>query len=151
MRKLPFPLQAVHDLRELRREEAERELARAAAAVVAATAHLEAAARLHAETAERYAPARTGAIDAQEAALRANYLVALALRVREAQAQLAAREREYETQRQRTEAAARAAEVTAKLRERHHARHAAEMAWEEQKQLDEMASLAQARRRLGTS
>jgi len=147
MKRVPFPLQTVHNLREMRREEAERQLAQAASAVDEAAAQLEEAIRFHAATAEEYAENYgAGALDPQEAAMRSNYLTALARRIQAARAHLAQRQNEYEAQRRLTITAARNAEVTAKLREHHDARHEAEAARVEQTQLDEMATVAQARR-----
>jgi flagellar export protein FliJ len=147
MKQVHFPLQTVHDLRELRREEAERQLAQSADAVAAAAAQLDEAIRLHAATAEQYAKTyASGALDPQEAAMRSNYLTALARRIQAARVALTKQENEYEARRHLAIAAARNAEVTAKLREHHDARYAAERSRYEQTQLDELATAAQARR-----
>ena len=147
MKKVPFPLQAVHDLRELRREEMERQLAEAAAEIGEAKAQLEEATRLHSVMVESYAQNYgSGVIDPEAAEMRANYLAALVRRIQAARAHLTQSESAYEAQRQLAIAAARDAEVTAKLRAKHNAQHASEAARREQIQLDEMATAAQARR-----
>lgn len=147
MKRFRFQLQTVHDLRETRRDEAERSLAEAAQQVFAAAAQLDDANRSLTEAAENYAAMLgDGALDAHEASLRASYLITLTRRREDARTRLAAVEREREVRRQVVVEASRAAEATAKLRERQSARHALETARDEQNNLDEMATSATARR-----
>lgn len=147
MKRFRFQLQTVHDIRETRRDEAERNLAEAAQQVFAAAAQLEEADRSLAAAAETYAAQmRVGALDAHEASLRASYLLTLTRRRQDARTHLDAVERERETRRLASVEASRAAETTAKLRERQRARHALEAARDEQNNLDEMATSATARR-----
>src|SRR5437870_2662032 len=115
MKRVPFPLQAVHNLREMRREEAERQLAQAASAVNEAVTQLEEAIRLHAATAESYAETYcAGVIDPQQAAMQSDYLAALARRIQAARLGLAQRQDEYEVRRQLAITAERNAKITAK-------------------------------------
>ena len=147
MKRFKFSLQAVHDLRETAREEAERHLARAGAEVSHAAAELDRVLRLReTETANHLARLQRGALDAHEIALHMGYLDALAQREREARAHLLAAERARDERRQAAVAATQAAEATAKLRERESRRHQLEAARTEQNMLDEMATLSLARR-----
>ena len=92
MKRVSFPLQAVHDLREMHREQAERQLAQAVAAKAEAAAQLDQAIRRHAATVESYAQTYgSGELDPHEAAMRSNYLAALVRRIQEARAHLAER------------------------------------------------------------
>lgn len=147
MKRFQFSLQSVHNLRQLHRDEAERDLARAAAEVSHASASLDEAAHIRHAALETYAATlRSGALNPHEAALRASYLAALVRREADARERVAALERERDGRRQAAAEAARQAEVTAKLRERHRARYESEAARNEQNNLDEMATVAFARR-----
>lgn len=147
MRKFNFKLQSVHDWRESRREASERELARASAAVTAAVVEINEMESARAEAAERYA-ARLGAgeIDPLDAALSVKFLATLAERERAAHERLAELERAREAQLRQTADAVLAAKVTSRLRENQHARHTQAAVRAEQNQLDELATLASARR-----
>ena len=143
-----LPLHTIHNLRLQRRDKAERDLARAINEVAAAAvAKVEEAVQLRAASAEAYAATlQPGVFDPHEMIARAGYLTTLARRESEARTRLAAIEQAREAQREITLAAARDSQVTAKLRERHQARQAAEAALAEQNMLDEMATIAVARR-----
>lgn len=146
MKKFRFSLQTVHDLREARRDEAERALAHAAAAVSEAAEQLEETIMVHTRATEAFASKlQSGEINSFEAELSVNYLAALTRRKREAHSRLTELERTREQQREMTIEAARSAETTARLRERQHERHQLQTARAEQQSLDEMATLAQAR------
>lgn len=147
MKRFRFQLQTVHNMRETHRDEAERNLAEAAAQVSAAAASLDEAERLLTIAAETYAAMlQSGVLDAHEASLRASYLLTLTERRRDARARLALVERERETRRLAVVEASRAAETTAQLRARQRARHDFEAARDEQNTLDEIAISASARR-----
>ena len=141
MKRFKFSLETVHNLRELRRDEAERQLAHAAAVVLTAVAAIEEIERQRATTEAKLACA-TGLVCAAELALQVNYLDLLAKREQEARMRLAALECEREERRQAALAASREADVTGQLRARQHARHIAETSRAEQNMLDEMAVAA---------
>lgn len=146
MKKFRFSLQTVHDLRETRRDEEERTLVRTANATQEAADKLAETRQAHERATDEYAARlQSGEIDPFVATLSVNYLAALLKREREDQARLQERERIHEAQRMITAEAARAAEATAKLRERQRERHKLETARVEQEMLDEMATLLQAR------
>jgi len=138
MKRFKFRLETVHQLREQRRDAAERQLGQAAAAVVAAAAAVEDIQQQRAQIEEKFART-SGVIYADELAQQLEYLDWLDQREQAARQQLAAREREREACRQAAIHAAREAEVTDQLRARQQARHHAEVARVEQEMLDEMA------------
>jgi flagellar export protein FliJ len=147
MRRFRFSLQPVHDLRQLRLDEAEREFGRASQEVAAAAAALAEAGRVRLAATEAYSAALTrGSLDPHEIMLRNDYLTSLALQERESRERLEALARELDRRREAMAAAAREADATGKLRERQLARHRAEADRAEQLNLDDMATLATARR-----
>lgn len=147
MKRFRFKLQAVHDLRETKRSEAERHLVAAEAALCSARAQVEEAARARESAAMTYASEYArGALDSQQAAWRADHLIRLAQREADARLRLVAFERERDAKREALIELTRNAETTAKLRERHSALHRAELERSEQNALDEIAALNAARR-----
>ena len=141
MKRFQFSLQSVHDLRQSQRDDAERGLAQASAKVSAANAALDEIARLRAHAIESHLSTfQAGVLNPHEATLSANYFAALARREAEARERLAGLERERETRREQTVETTRAAETTAKLRERQRVRHTTEAARAEQNMLDEIAA-----------
>lgn len=147
MKRFKFSLQALHDLRRRAREEAEAALASAHAAVVQAEADLaEAVNARRAALESNAARLGPGEINPHEVALRASYTAVLDRRIAEAQARLREAERERAAKLQAAIAAATAAEATTKLRDKHRARHDAEVNRAEQELLDELAAIASARR-----
>src|SRR5690348_7143259 len=143
MKKFRFSLQTLHDLRESRRDEAERALARTAAASAEAAETLNETRRAHARASDTYAVSlRSGEINPFEATLSVNYIASLLRREREDQARLNERERAHEAQRKITTDAAREAEATSRLRDRQRERHRQEIERTEQGVLDEMATLS---------
>lgn len=149
MKRFQFPLQSVHNLRESLRDEAERQLAEAAAKVNEAAAELEEIRRIReVETDAHAGRLQAGTINAHDLALRANYLTQLVRNEFEACKQLATLEREREARHQAVIKAARDVEATAKLRERYSVRHQAETLLADQNSLDELAVLATAHRSL---
>lgn len=147
MKRFHFPLQTVHNMREMVRDEAEKHLAHAASKVSEAESCLDEAGRSLTSAADIYAERlQSGTIDPHETALRADYIASLARREQEARARLTQLERELEERRLVVVEAARAAEATSKLRERQLARHTLEASRQEQNMLDEMATVSSARR-----
>jgi flagellar export protein FliJ len=152
LKRFKFSLQTLHDLREQERETAERALAQAAAEVEAASANVAAACRAIEEAVSAYAAQmQTKTPDPRAAELHTEYIHTLERRLTEAQATQAERERQREQKRQELLKAAAAAEATAKLREQYYAQYVAELAREEQNLMDELATIATARRLRGAA
>lgn len=148
MKRFRFSLQTVHDVRSTARDEAERRLASANADVAKANDSVMETRNIRDREADALVVKyRTGDLDPRETALRFGYLEALSRQEAEARDRLIALERTRDRVREATTLAARDAEVTAKLRDRHLARHRAETARVEQVSLDELVVIAAARRR----
>ena len=145
MKRFRFSLQALHEIRQRARQEAEQDLARAEAGVASANAQLEQLQQTR-DSALRATAGAPGYFNLHEAALQAQYVAALDLRIVAAWQQVAACERERDQRRRLAVAAATEAEATQKLRAQHLSRYEAEAARAEQGLLDEMAALAGARR-----
>jgi flagellar export protein FliJ len=148
MKRFKFSLEAVHNLREMRRDEAERQLEQSAARVSAARAIVEQIEQQRNAIETELARA-TGPLCTHELSLRVSYLEFLKGREQETRQHLAALERQHEAQRETAVAAARDAEATEQLRARQQARHAAAVARVEQLLLDEIAIAATQREKLG--
>ena len=148
MKRFRFSLQSVHDLRETLRDEAERQLALAMAEAAAASKRITEAEELIVRTGADFAARlQSGKVlDPQEAALCADYLSVLVRRIKDEKIRLKDLESACEFKRLAVVEAARAAEATAKLRDRQQSRHTAEAARHEQNMLDEIATLSSARR-----
>jgi flagellar export protein FliJ len=138
MKRFQFSLQTVHNLREMRCDEAERHLAQATAVVMAAATVIEEI-RGHRDAAETKLAGATGLVNAAELAWQSNYLVLLAQREVEARTRLKTLEHERESRRETVLATTREVKVTGQLRSRQHARHTADAERAEQSMLDEMA------------
>lgn len=147
MKRFKFSLQTLHEIRQRAREEAESKLSQAQAKVVNAEAALEQAhlaRKLALENNAQYLG--VGQINPHEIAMRADYIAVLDRRIAEAWQQLNEAQLERDARMREAIAAATAAEATTKLREKHRARHDSEVARTEQEWLDELATLASARR-----
>lgn len=138
MKRFKFSLATVHSLREQRKDATERELGRAAAAVVSAIEAADAIARQR-DAHEAKLAHLTGQVYAEDLLMELNYLGLLAQREEEARQHVATLERERERCRTVAVTAAREAEVTEQLRQRQQARYAAETARVEQEMLDELS------------
>jgi flagellar export protein FliJ len=150
MKRFHFPLQTVHNLREMRLEEAERVLAEAITKVAEARISLDELVRTREKATDEYSSKiSSGVIDPYEMMMTISYLDQLSLKECEARARLATLEKECDARRFAVTEAAKEAEATAKLRERHHKRYKAEQARSEQEMLDEMATIASNRRLRG--
>ena len=151
MKKFRFSLQTVHDLRAKARDAAEQDLAHAFAAVRDARFDLEAAVSLREQVTDDYTAAlRANSLDAQDAALRNDFLRSLIDREAEHHAHIAKLEETVVAKREHLARLAREAQVTARLREQHLSRHCFEVARHEQNMLDEAATLIAARRHIAT-
>jgi flagellar export protein FliJ len=149
MTRFRFSLQAVHNLRERARAEAEAEMARARGEAAQARAKLEEAGAAHARAMEDYRQMIfEGKFSSLETMIQAGYLKVLAERIAEAQKNLAGCEGECEQARQKLIAATVEAEATAKLRHRQFEKYQRECDREEQQQMDEIAALQAARSRM---
>jgi flagellar export protein FliJ len=147
VKRFKFKLQAVHDLREMQRESAERELAEAGARVAQAEAQLAKIECRLEEAASVYAQSlQSDQVDPFESALHTNFLNSLSQHKSTAREQLERMKSEYDRYRQLAIEAARAVEATDKLRERQRARYKLETQRTEQNMLDEMAMLLSGRR-----
>ena len=146
MKRFRFSLQTLHDLRELERENAERALAQSARNLAEAADRVEKYRReCDSAWANQATKLQAREPDLKEIAMHTDYITTLERRLTEAQARYAELERERELRFQQVLKAAAAAEVTAKLREQQRGRHQAEVAREDQNQLDELATIAVAR------
>jgi flagellar export protein FliJ len=139
-------LESVHNLRQMRRDEAERRLGQASAVIQAEMAAIEEIERVRAVLESKLSDA-TGALNAAEISLNVDYLAQLSEREAWSRQRLAALERERELLRTAALSAAREAEVTGRLRANQHARHSADNLRAEQKWLDEIAVVAALRER----
>jgi flagellar export protein FliJ len=147
MTNFRFKLQPVHDLRQRRRDDAERALASAAAAVEAARERLAEATRARINVAAQYlALVESETFDPHALAMRAGFLARLSEAEAEARAAVTSAERACEAARLSAVEAAREAEATARLRDRRQNEHAELAARTQQAALDEHATLANARR-----
>lgn len=148
MKRFKFSLQTVHDFREFRRTNAEREFAEATAQLQGLKAQIEELRRLHRAALDKCLLLyQSREIEASLIAAHADFINSLVQRERELRQQMAATERHLEVKRQALTEALRATKTTAKLRERHLDRHDLELARNEQNLLDEMAVATVARRR----
>lgn len=147
MKKFQFSLQTVHSVRETKRDKEEHELVRLRAAVTDANERVLRIENERAQVANDYSKKlNSGTIDPFEAAMTSNYLTALVHREREAREKLKQAETAVERQRQMLTEAERDVEATSRLREKQRERHALDVARVEQNQLDEMATVASARK-----
>jgi flagellar export protein FliJ len=147
MKKFKFTLQAVHNLRESRRDNARQELVQLQTTASEAAERLEQTTQERLETIDNFSSKmQSGPIDPMEAALTTNYIAALVQREREAQYQLSLSIAAVEKQRLKVIEAAREVEATSVLRERQLARHELEASRAEQNFLDEITSVTIARK-----
>ena len=152
MKRFQFSLQAVHNVREMRRDAAERALAAVAAELKGAQAQLETVLRRRQSAMENYLLLhQSKEIEAATFASHTDYIGSLFLLERQARAMTLQIEARIASKRQALTEAARQTETTANLRERQRERHHLEIAQHEQKVLDEMAVVAVARRRLAAN
>jgi flagellar export protein FliJ len=148
MKKFTFTLQTVHQLRERRRNGAERELAAAGLELEKAKAHLIEVLEMRQQAVNRYvALHQTSQIEASTVAMHTNYIGSLMELERLARNSIAHNERQVAIKREKLIEASREEETTANLRDRQFERHVLETARKEQILLDEMAVMAVARQR----
>src|SRR5436190_19714609 len=147
MKRFKFSLQAVHNFREMRRENAERELAQAAAEFERANALLDEVLRARQTATQNYTEIiNSRELSAPTMVTHTDYLASLVRREREVRAQIAAAERTVEAKRQVLVEAKRESETTAKIREQQQQRHELDAARKEQNTLDELAVASVSRR-----
>jgi flagellar export protein FliJ len=148
LKRFEFSLQAVHDFRELRRENAERAFAEAMNELARARTALETIeSQRVASTNDYLSLLESGELDA---GLMASHIAFIdELRRRESNARLSILEIEAQAKhlREKLTDALRDTEATAKLREQQLEQHQSDVARNEQKILDEMAVVASTRRR----
>jgi flagellar export protein FliJ len=147
MKRFHFSLQAVHNLREMRRDAAERELAALVAEHHEAQVQLQAGLRRREAAMENYLVLHHSAeIQAVTFATHTNYIDSLFQLERQSRATILQLEERIATKRVDLTEASRQTETTANLRDRQRARHYQEGARLEQNLLDEMAVAGAARR-----
>jgi flagellar export protein FliJ len=152
MKRFQFSLQAVHNVREMRRDAAELALAAVAAELKGAQAQLETVLRRRQSAMENYLLLhQSKEIEGTTFAWHTDYIGSLFLLERRARAVTVQIEARIAGKRQALTEAARQTKTTANIRERQRERHRQESAQHEQKVLDEMAIVAVARRRLAAN
>jgi len=149
MKRFKFSLQSVHDLRESRRQVAERELADANGELYRANAQLEEVVRSRQKALERYLLIyQSREIEVSMITAHTDFIGSLFRREREARAHILDVEAKIEQKRRAVTEALRDTETTAKLRDRQRQQHELEINRNEQITLDEIAVLSVARRRV---
>jgi len=149
MKRFKFSLQSVHDLRESRRQVAERELADANGELYRANAQLEEVVRSRQKALERYLLIyQSREIEVSMITAHTDFIGSLFRREREARAHILEVEAKIEQKRRAVTEALRDTETTAKLRDRQRQQHELEINRNEQITLDEIAVLSVARRRV---
>lgn len=147
MKRFQFSLQAVHNVREMRRDAAERALAAVQAELRAVQAQLETVVRRRHSAMDNYLLLHQAKeIEAAAFASHTDYIGSLSLLERHVRAMILQVEERIASKRQALTEASRQTETTANLRERQRERHHFEIAQHEQKVLDEMAVVGVARR-----
>lgn len=147
MKRFSFSLQAVHDQRAIQREAAERELAEAARALSNAESAVEKAILDREAAVDAYvAQLESGPVDPHQLSLHVSHIALLVQKEKEKRARVKSFERAQELKRNAVIAATRDEKAITNLRDRHRARHEANIARIEQTSLDEMATISFARR-----
>lgn len=147
MKRFHFSLQAVHNVREIRRDAAQVALAAVAVELQGAKTILETVLRQRQSAMDKYlALQQSTEIEAATFASHTDYIGSLLLLERQAHATILQVEEKITIKRQFLTEASRQTETTANLRERQRARHRLEIAQHEQKVLDEMAVVSVTRR-----
>jgi flagellar export protein FliJ len=147
MKRFHFSLQTVHNVREIRRDAAERALAAVAAELQGAQGQLERVLRQRQLAMDKYLLIlQSQETDAVTFASHTDYIGSLMLRERQARIMILQVEERITVKRKVLTEASRQTETTANLRERQRERHHLEIAQHEQKMLDEMAIVAATRR-----
>lgn len=149
MKPFKFSLQTVHNLRESRRDIAERELAQANGELYRANAQLEEVIRSRQKALDRYLLLyHSQNIEVSMIAAHSDFIASLFQREREARAHIREVELQLEQKREAVTEALRDTETTAKLRDRQRLKHQLEINRDEQTKLDEIAVQSVARRRV---
>jgi flagellar export protein FliJ len=147
MKSFHFTLQAVHNLRESRKDAAECALAAVATELRAAQAQLETVLFQRRSAMDKYLLLlQSQECQAATFASHTDYIGSLSLHERQARSMILQVEERIAIKRKVLTEASRQTETTANLRERQRERHYLEMAQHEQKVLDEMAVISVTRR-----
>ena len=147
MKRFQFSLQAVHNVREIRRDTAECALAVVAKELQGAQAQLATVLHRQRSAMDKYLLLHQSTeIEAATFASHTDYIGSLFLLERHARAMILQVEERVTVKRKVLTEASRQTETTANLRERQRERHHLESAQHEQKMLDEMATVAATRR-----
>lgn len=147
MKRFNFSLQVVHNVREIRRDTAERALAAVSAELQAVQEQLETVLRQRRSAMDKYLLLQQSPeIEASVFATHSDYIASLILRERQTRVRIIEVEERITASRKVLTEASRQTETTANLRERQRERHHLEAAQHEQNMLDEMATVAATRR-----
>lgn len=151
MKRFKYSLQAVHDVREIRRDHAEIQVATVQSELDQTALLLEAIIEARVRATEEFRSFHnSNKMESSIAAAHSEYVNSLILRERELRERIVEIESRVAVKRQALTERSRDAEVTAKIRERQRMRHQLEAARSEQKNLDEMAVASMSRSK-GTS
>jgi flagellar export protein FliJ len=147
MKRFKFTLQTVHDLRESKRESAERDLTEAANEVYRAYRLLEEVIRARQRALDNYLLLyQTRELEITMVSAHTDFIGSLMQRERESRDYVVEVEKRLTSKRQALTEALRATKTTAKLRDKQRERHDLELGRNEQSMLDEMAVMSVARR-----
>jgi flagellar export protein FliJ len=147
MKRFQFSLQTVHNVREIRRDAAERELAAVAAELQGVQEQLETVLQQRRSAMNKYLLLQqTQEIEVAIFASHSDYISSLILRERHTRDLILQVEEKITVKRKVLTEASRQTETTANLRERQRERHHLETSQHEQRVLDEMAVVATTRR-----
>lgn len=148
MKRFQFPLQTVRNVRDLKRDEAERSFAEASAVVTRAETELAQAISKRNEAVESFSQMlKAGPLDASRAAHESAYLDLLAKLISNSATRLASLKSIRESKRNMAIRAAREAEVLEKLYHQQQTRYDAFVNLDEQKNLDEFSIMSDGLRR----
>src|SRR5882724_5491828 len=129
MKRFKFSLQAVHNLREMRRDEAERQLGEVMAELARTQSQLDNVIRLRQAAMDNYLMVhQSHEIDPSMMITHTEYINSLMQLERRARAMIAQAEKKVSITRESLTEASRQSETTANLRERHRERHHQEIA-----------------------
>ena len=147
MKRFHFSLQAVHNVREMRRDAARVRTCCCGRGTARCKTQLETVLRQRQSAMDKYLVLQQSTeIEAATFASHTDYIGSLLLLERQARATILQVEEKITIKRQFLTEASRQTETTANLRERQRARHRLETAQHEQKVLDEMAVVSVTRR-----
>lgn len=148
MKRFRFSLQSVEDVRNARRDAAERDLVRIESEINMARSILDQAIEKRVNAIKDYIELLTrGVNDTQEVNLKVNYIQSLALREKFERERIVELQNNRDNKRNNVIELSRQAEILGNLHEKHRLNHEKEAARVEQQMLDELAVMAYSNRR----